>query len=157
MEFVESMNDRWFRAPRRPLLSIFGIAALTALGACGSTAKAQSPATKPAPTTHTLTGVLQFGAPYGCVYNNDPFGLEGGQPITVTNQQGTTIGAATLGSTPTLNPANGICPYHFTVTNLPNATFYSISVGTENPVTESLSQLEADGWHVILTMKTPPP
>lgn len=45
------------------------------------------------------------------------------------------------------------CPFQFTI-EVPDATFYSISVGSRDPVVENRDKLEANDWRVIYTIGT---
>lgn len=118
-----------------------------------------------APSTHTLNG--NFEVIYGTASGSDgqsclvPLGWggeEAGDPVVVTNQSGTTIGTGTLeDGTLTGSGVELGCGFPFTVSGLPTATFYTVTVDNigSNPL--NLSTVEGDNWNVSLSIVPPYP
>ena len=96
------------------------------------------------PTCHGADGYSDFGP---------------GMPVTVKNETGEIIGASTTTEAPG-NPGGASaaapdplsCEVAFTVSDVPAAKFYVISIGHRGDVTESFQQLQAAQWHLSLTL-----
>jgi hypothetical protein len=150
----------WFRRP----LAIT-IAAVIVVAAAGGAALALTAHSGHASSagTDTITGALNVepagwnGSPgigdscYAAPVDN----VNVGDPVLVANQSGATIGTGSLDAATVGAPAGGnndVCAYSFTVSDLPAANFYAITVGSHGTQTYSLSQLKDAGWSVPLLL-----
>jgi hypothetical protein len=118
-----------------------------------------------ASSTHTLNG--NFDVIYGtasgadgqpCVVPPGWGGEEAGDPVVVTNQSNTTIGTGTLeAGTLTGSGVELGCGFPFTVSGLPTASFYTVTVDQVGSNPLSLSAVENDNWNVSLSIVPPYP
>jgi len=124
---------------------IVGLAGLVTISSCGLTT-----------ATHTLSGDLQiidtsqintsFGS---CDTSSSGYSdISSGGTVTVKNASGTTIGTGTLGDGGTT------CDFSFTVSGIPDSTFYSVYIGgpQRGAQTYSESKLISDNWNISLSL-----
>lgn len=127
----------------------------------------------PAPVTHSITGTMAINAllttedlarqgsggipsqEKNCRPDGDYDKVVAGVPVVVLDQAGTVVGATTLkrGSPAftVLNPSMA-CQFAFGIGDVPDAAFYSISVGSWEGPTYSLADMQAMDWQVSLTL-----
>jgi len=133
------------------------IAALLVVG-CGG------PATIPSPLAAGReihgTFVLSNGEPpdreAGCSGTGGYSDVGVGTDVVVRDAEGTIIGTSALavdsqGPEPAGSGAYQ-CGFVFVVPNLPESTFYTVSVGRRGERTYSLAEMEASGWAVDFTL-----
>jgi hypothetical protein len=104
--------------------------------------------------THTLTGTLLVvnEDPYNaCVLSGSYSDIRVGTQVTVKNESGTIIGSGELFS-PTYDSAALECSFPFEITNLPDASFYVVSVSQRDSHTYQASDLTAKGWHFDVSL-----
>jgi hypothetical protein len=70
--------------------------------------------------------------------------------VEVRDETDTLIGASNTGFDTT--SSSGICKVEFTVTGLPRAEFYQITIGTHGGPSYSLEEMEAANWHLELSL-----
>jgi hypothetical protein len=134
-----------------------------------------SPTTAPpttAPPTYNLTinvAMLDGGSisadgsihipPTGspCTASSVHLAIQVGTQITVSDGSGNILGTGALQEGKTATFAQDpqqmfLCVLPATVTDLPQASFYSIAVTSGgSPVSDSFRQLQADNWHITLS------
>lgn len=72
-----------------------------------------------------------------------------GSPVQVSDENGQTIGAASLGSG---EVRDGACAFDYVISDLPDAGFYNVSVGRRGELTYSRSELEEKNWELVSTL-----
>jgi hypothetical protein len=75
--------------------------------------------------------------------------IRSGAPVTVSNENGTTIAVGTLG--PGRVSKSLRCVFIFSV-SVPKAKFYRFEVSHRGQVQKSFDEMKADGWIVSLTL-----
>ncbi|HVA75769.1 MAG TPA: hypothetical protein VNF71_14520 [Acidimicrobiales bacterium] len=115
--------------------------------------------------THALTGEVSFlGTPIGldCLGNSTLAGslpgVHDGSEVVVEDATHAVVGTAALiplpGSGrkpgPTYFEGVGLCDFSFTVTDIPDSKFYSITIGGLPGPTYSSDQLQSMNWTVVL-------
>jgi hypothetical protein len=75
--------------------------------------------------------------------------LTAGAAVTVKNESGTVIATGSLdrGVSDATYPTV-VCHFSFTISNIPDAKFYSVEVTHRGALTYSQDQLNSDGWQV---------
>jgi hypothetical protein len=114
---------------------LIGFIGLLALAACGGGSEEASP-------DGVLTGSLlapECGGGYAITQAS----------VEVRDETDTLIGATTTGSD---LQSDDSCRVEFTVTDLPGARFYQITIGSHDAPAYSHVELQANGWHVELTL-----
>jgi hypothetical protein len=98
-------------------------------------------------TLHSISDISRSGG--SCSGTGGYSDLTGGGAVTVKNESGTVIGTGSLdqGVSDTTYPTV-VCHFSFTISNLPDAKFYSIEVTHRGALTYSEDQLNSDGWKV---------
>jgi hypothetical protein len=105
---------------------------------------------------HNLHGTVELtdaDAPWDLSFCKGEGGysdLEAGRQVTVTNAAGEIIGIGELGSGETQSPSR--CLFRFVVRELPESTFYTLSIGRRPGPTYSFANLEAQMWVVSLSI-----
>ncbi len=128
--------------------TVAAIALLLTAGCSTSSSKGVSSSAPPSAPTHTITGTYYAVLPgdpskVATMFNCDP--MASGRPVEVADQNGTTIGTATLGDF-----LGKSCLASFSVSGLPDATFYRVTIDGKAGPPFSAAQLEASGWKVDL-------
>lgn len=79
--------------------------------------------------------------------------LTAGAPVTVKNESGSIIATGTLdeGVSDPAYPTVA-CDFAFTISNLPDAKFYSVEVSHRGALTYSKDELNAKGWKIAATI-----
>jgi len=126
----------------RLILLLVPVALLVA--ACGNE-PAGAAAESPAAATHTLTGTM-LSSGNGCDdyrydYNTDH------APVQVMDESGTLIGTTT-----TSGDVGPLCTVTFSVSGLPTAKFYEVTIGTHQGPSYSYEELEASDWVIALEL-----
>lgn len=91
---------------------------------------------------HTITGKL-LAPECGGGYNVE------NAPVEVRNEKDELIGAGTTSSDVGTGPA---CLVEFSVSDVPSASFYQITIGTHRGPSYSRSKMQALDWHLELSL-----
>jgi hypothetical protein len=123
-------------------LAPFAIFLLFAV-ACGG----ESPTLHGTLTLTSSSGISRSGG--HCSGTGGYSDLTAGGAVTVKNESGTVIATGSLdqGVSDATYPTV-VCHFSFTISNLPDAKFYSIEVTHRGTLTYSRDQLKSDGWKV---------
>ncbi len=106
--------------------------------------------------SHTLHGTLTLTSSSGisrsggnCSGTGGYDDLTAGAAVTVKNESGTVIATGSLerGASDATYPTV-VCHFSFTISNLPDAKFYSVEVTHRGALTYSQDQLNSNGWKV---------
>jgi hypothetical protein len=150
-----------------------GVLASVVLGACGSgsahpastnTASTMPAATATTTAAHTLQGTFQISgvtvvvriAGSDCEGSDGFSDINSGTQVIVKDASGTIVGTSALGTgteVPPPDSSSHACSFSFSVSSLPDASFYSVEVGHRGAQTFSKSQLEAMNWTVGFSLK----
>lgn len=77
--------------------------------------------------------------------------ISGGTPVTLRNDKGTILAAASLGSNTTTDMFE--CTWTVVLTDVPgDEKFYSVEVSDRGAITESRDELAADGWTFSISL-----
>lgn len=90
-----------------------------------------------------------MATPFGCITTGGYADIQVGAQITVTDQTGTIIGVGVL--EPIYLPNDERCVFTFTI-DVPEATFYTLTMSRRGNLTYSKQDLEEAGWHVDLVI-----
>ncbi len=122
-------------------LALLGVSAVLAVGGCSSGGSATTHTTTPA--GHVLTITATNGAIPGTPsYVQVDQELVGDIPVTVANQNGTTVASGDYNSSALR-------------LNVPDATFYKITLGSVGSLTFSRGELVQDGWKAAISVGGP--
>lgn len=73
-----------------------------------------------------------------------------GTPVTLKNETGTIIGSTSLG---TGDAGSGSCTWTYSFPGVSTEfTYYTVTVGTRGDITNSKSEMEANGWTFATTL-----
>jgi hypothetical protein len=107
------------------------------------------------PPQHTLQGTFTlYDISIGltsCIGQSGYSDIGPGTQAVVKNASGTILGTGTFDSG-TASADNSSCVYKFSVPNLPDSSFYTVTVSHRGDQTYSLSDLTVSGWTVGLTL-----
>lgn len=128
------------------------ILAFVALAACGGGSSSSASKSSSA-STHSVNGDLTILGAHndrvgGCQMQESGYSdISKGTQVTVTNESGTIIGSTSLGEGSS-SPRGDGCLWPFTVPDVKNASFYTITVSHRGPLTFSEAQMETMGFTV---------
>lgn len=98
----------------------------------------------------------EVGVP--CVGSGGFSDIQESAPVSLRDEEGKVIGSNRLGEG-TLSEVAGAsldadktCAFRFTLTDVPDAEFYSIEVGSRGEITYSKSDMEENDWMVELSL-----
>lgn len=102
-------------------------------------------------TLTTSDGVSRSGT--ACSGSGGYADLTAGAPVTVRNESGAIIatGALDAGTSDSTYPTV-VCHFTYTISNVPDAKFYSVEVSHRGGLTYSKDQLNANGWKLDATI-----
>jgi hypothetical protein len=146
-----------------------GFAALVLLvAACAGPAATASPVPTPVPTPsptmapsptaalETLNGTLKLTASIedlnfdaGCAGENGYEDIYPGAQVIVKNESGDILGEGHLVF---VDYDFTACTFSFRVQGIPVAKFYTVTVGSRDPLTYSYDELKGQGWSVSLSL-----
>jgi hypothetical protein len=123
----------------------------------GATQQTSIPAS---PRIHTIAGTLDvvtqalFGLPAGAsCYVPTAYGGEmNGDQVTVTDGSGSTLGVGTLTNGTVTGPGATICEFSFTVSDVPDSSFYGVTVDGHSGPQYSKGQLQSANWAMSLSL-----
>jgi hypothetical protein len=143
--------------------------ALAGLALCGcgggGRATSTSPSTTATAAAHTLQGKLSIDTCNDIGLQSIVDNLSGRGPgdltvgttqVKLSNAQGTVVGVDTLRKGTIDTTANNgtlgepACTMLFTISNVPDSSFYSLTIGTHPASTYSKSQLDNEKWTLAL-------
>jgi hypothetical protein len=140
---------------------LVGLGALLFVRHGSSTPKSSKSLTSHTSTSHTLVGTFEVDFPTvsaqgstgaACTVPID-YGSEGnGDQVQVSDGSGQTLGIGTLQDGRVV--AENGCGFKFTVSGVPNTSFYGITIDGHHSPQYSESQLQGMGWHVGLTLQS---
>ena len=110
--------------------------------------------------THTITGTLDvvtqalFGLSAGAsCYVPTAYGGEmNGDQVTASDGSGSTLGVGTLTNGTVTGSGATICEFSFTVSDVPDASFYSVTIDGHSGPQYSKNQLHSANWAMSLTL-----
>lgn len=115
--------------------------------------------------THTITGTLTLGD--GSDPNSNNFYSKGsgncsgqsgydditqGAQVTVTDGGGNVLATSSLGLGDQIGSGFGSCRFSFTLTGVPDAAFYGVTISDRGTLNYSRAQMESAGWSVAMTL-----
>ena len=103
---------------------------------------------------HRITGTLRLspafvGSEPGCKGYGGYTDINAGAGVVLKDGDGKILGTGQL-QTGSGDAAS--CSFPFTIDNVPEVPFYSVEVSHRGQITESLAELQADGWNFGLTL-----